>query len=887
MQPAAETTARAAPGIVLSPVERTSMVTETAPLAARLAGQELPLGGDEILSQFVGYVADAGLELYPAQEEALLELVGGKHIILNTPTGSGKSLIATAMHFKAMAERKVSFYTCPIKALVSEKFFALCDLFGPDNVGMMTGDATINRGAPIICCTAEILANLALRDSGAQVDYVIMDEFHYYSDRERGVAWQIPLLALPQTTFLLMSATLGETRPIEQSLRAITQREPAVVRSAARPVPLDFEYRETPLHETIAALITTRRYPIYLVNFTQRAAAEEAQNLMSVDLSSKDEKEAIRHALGDFSFDTPYGKDFQRFIRHGLGVHHAGLLPKYRLLVEKLAQTGLLKVVSGTDTLGVGVNIPIRTVLFTQLCKFDGEKTGILSVRDFQQIAGRAGRKGFDDRGTVVAQAPAHVIENRRLASKQASGKKVVMHKPPTKGYVHWDKGTFDRLTSGTPEPLESRFAVTHGLLLNLLQSKNGQRGGGYRRLTRLVALSHGSERAKREARRHAATCFRSLRRARIIDIVPYESVRGRLVEVSQELQRDFSLNQTLSMYLLEALGMLDAQSETYALDVLSLVEAILENPDVVLYRQLDRIKTERMDEMKAAGMDYEQRIAELETLEWPKPNREFIYETFNAFSDKHPWVGEENIRPKSVAREMFETFCTFAEYVRDYGLQRSEGVLLRYLSDVWKTLSQTVPAPARTEGVEDIIAHLHAMLREVDSSLVDEWQSLKDGKSSNAATRALLAARAPKPVDLADDPKAFGARIRSDLHRLMRALAGRRYDEAAAALRAPAPDDLTAGEPSPSGELWTPARLEQEMAAYFAAHATLSVTPLARRPSQTLIQEIAPRRWRAQQRLIDPEGDEDWAIDCVVDLSRAPAPAAGEPLIELQRVGV
>ena len=648
-----------------------------------------------------------------------------------------------------------------------------------------------------------------------------------------------------------------------------------MVRSQARPVPLDFEYRETPLHETIerprhhAALPDLPRQ----LHASARAA-EEAQNLMSVDMSSKDEKEAIRDALGDFSFDTPYGKEFQRFIRHGLGLHHAGLLPKYRLLVEKLAQTGLLKVISGTDTLGVGVNIPIRTVLFTKLCKYDGEKTGVLSVRDFQQIAGRAGRKGFDDRGTVVAQAPEHVIENRRLASKQAGGKKVVMHKPPTKGYVHWDKGTFERLTSGTPEPLESRFAVTHGLLLNLLQSKNGTRGGGYRRLTGLVALSHGSERAKREARRHAASCFRSLRRAHIIDVVPYEAVRGRIVEVSSELQRDFSLNQTLSLYLLEALTLLDPQSETYALDVLSLVESILENPDVVLYRQLDRVKTERMDEMKAAGVDYEQRIAELETLEYPKPNRDFIYATFNAFADKHPWVGEENIRPKSVAREMFETFCTFAEYVRDYGLQRSEGVLLRYLSDVWKTLSQTVPAPARTDGVEDIIAHLHATLREVDSSLVDEWQSLKDGRSTSgaaAAARALAAAREPRRVELGDDPKALAARIRSDLHRLLRALAGRRYDEAAAALRAP---EAQKGDGDGDGgggvsEPWTAARLEQEMAPYFAAHATLSVTPLARRPSNTLIQEIAPRRFRAQQRMIDPEGDEDWALDCIVDLSR------------------
>jgi hypothetical protein len=531
----------------------------------------------------------------------------------------------------------------------------------------------------------------------------------------------------------------------------------------------------------------------------------------------------------------------------------------------------------------VGVNIPIRTVLFTQLCKFDGEKTGVLSVRDFQQIAGRAGRKGFDDRGTVVAQAPEHVIENRRLAGKQAGGKKVVMRKPPAKGYVHWDKGTFDRLVSGTPEAMESRFAVTHGLLLNLLQSRTVERGGGYRRLTKLVGLSHGSERSKREARRHAAVCFRSLRRARIIDVITGEAVRGRFVEVSAELQREFSLNQTLSMYLLEALEALDQTAPDYALDVLSLVEAILENPDVVLYRQLDKIKTERMDEMKAQGMDYEQRIAELETLEWPKPNRDFIYATFNAFADKHPWVGEDNIRPKSVAREMFETCCTFADYVRDLGLQRSEGVLLRYLSEVYKTIGQTVPAMARTDEVEDIIAHFRVMLREIDSSLVDEWESLKEGGRGIGAAGG-DGAPARREPDLADDPKALAARIRVDMHRLLRALAARRYDEAAAAVRARGQAN------GDEAEAWTAERLEQAMAPYFAEHAALSVTPAARRPSNTVIQPLGERRWRAQQRLVDPEGDEDWTLDCIVDLGTepgAPARAPSDPLIELQRIGI
>ncbi|HVU52852.1 MAG TPA: DUF3516 domain-containing protein [Polyangia bacterium] len=840
-----------------------------APLAALLPARGEPADADAILARFMTWVGSTGLALYAAQEEALLELMADKHVVLNTPTGSGKSLVATALHFKALAEGRTSYYTCPIKALVSEKFFALCQLFGPDSVGMMTGDATINREAPIICCTAEILANMALRDAATRVDTVVMDEFHYYADRERGAAWQIPLLSLDQATFLLMSATLGDLNTVEQGLRALTKREVAIVRSRERPVPLDYDYRETPLHETIDELVTSRRYPIYLVNFTQRAAAEEAQNLMSIDVSTKAEKEAIREAIGDFRFDSPYGKDFQRFVRHGIGIHHAGLLPKYRLLVEKLAQQGLLKVVSGTDTLGVGVNIPIRSVVFTQLCKYDGEKTGILGVRDFQQIAGRAGRKGFDERGSVVAQAPAHVVENRRLAAKQAAGKKVVMQKPPTKGYVHFDKGTFDRLVNGTPEPLESRFEVTHGMLLNCLQSEaaRGRRGGGYGRLVELIGRSHGGERARRAERRRAAACFRALRHAGIVDVVTTEAVRGRVVEVSAELQRDFSLNQTLSLYLLEALAALDRDAPTYALDVLTLVEAILEDPDVVLYRQLDKLKTERMDQMKADGVEYEQRIAELEAMEWPKPNRDFIYATFNAFAERHPWVGETNIRPKSIAREICESGSSFDDYVREYGLQRSEGVLLRYLSQAYKTLEQSVPVAARTDEVLDILVGLRVLLREVDSSLLDEWESLKDPRARGGRGPAVA-----RVVGLADDPRALAARVRAELHRLVKALAARDYEAAGRHV-------------AESAEPWTVARFTEAMAPYWAAHATLLATPAARRPSLTRIDELGERRFRAQQTLLDPEGDEDWSLDCIVDLGAEKA--EGTPLLELQRIGV
>jgi superfamily II RNA helicase len=843
----------------------------TAPLAAVMP-QGSPPASDQILDAFLSYVSDQGLSLYPAQEEAILELMEGKHLLLNTPTGSGKSLVATALHFKSMAEGKRSFYTCPIKALVNEKFFALCNLFGPENVGMMTGDASINRDAPILCCTAEILSNLCLRELDPPVDAVIMDEFHYYADKERGVAWQIPLLTLAKTTFLLMSATLGDTRKIEASLEALTGREVASVRSVERPVPLSFEYVETPLHETLEKLVHGNKAPVYLVNFTQRSAAEQAQNLTSVNFSSKEEKEQIREALQGARFDTPAGKDIQKYLRHGIGLHHAGLLPKYRLLVEKLAQTGLLKVISGTDTLGVGVNIPLRTVLFTQLCKFDGEKTVILSARDFHQISGRAGRKGFDDQGYVVAQAPEHVIENLKLAQKQASGKKVVKKQPPQKGYVHFDRQTFEKLIEKVPEPLESRFEVSHGMLLSILQSVPERHGGGYHRLVELILRAHLSDYLKRQQLKRAAVLFRSLREAGLVQLM--REGKKRLVLVSPELQRDFSLMHTLALYLLKTLDQLDRASPTYALDVVTLVESILENPSVVLFKQLDVLKGKKVEELKAQGMEYAERMEELEKLEWPKPLRDFIYATFNEFERSHPWVGEANIRPKSVARDLLERFVSFNDYVREYGLQRSEGVLLRYLGEAYKTLVQTVPESFRDDTLEDAIAQLRVLLKQVDSSLLEEWEALRD--PAGAKVRVAQEAPVPLPPQPLDaNPRTFAIRVRAELHALVRALGRQNWEEALALI---APDDG-----------WTEDKLNELLKPYYAEGKAFDLTPRGRKPQHTLMREEEPHQWSVQQNVLAPEGAEDepeWVLDCLVD---ARPPVENVPflrLLKLDRVG-
>jgi superfamily II RNA helicase len=854
--------------------------SSTAPLTALVPAlrPDGSLDADELLERFLRFTTDRKLSLYPAQEEAILELFGDKHVVLNTPTGSGKSLVALALHFKTLAERKVSVYTSPIKALVNEKFFTLCELFGPDNVGMLTGDASINRDAPILCCTAEILSNLALREGAkTQVDAVVMDEFHYYADKERGVAWQIPLLTLPRACFLLMSATLGDMSDIVERLESFTKRPVALVRHTDRPVPLEYEYRLTPLHETIADLTATGKYPIYLVNFTQRACAEEAQNLMSVNLCSREEKEQIRLALQDTSFDTPYGKELQRFLRHGVGVHHAGLLPKYRRLVEKLAKSNLLRVISGTDTLGVGVNIPLRTVLFTQLCKFDGEKTIILSVRDFNQIAGRAGRKGFDDRGYVVAQAPEHVIENIALEAKAAAGKKVVKKKPPAKGYVHFDEQTFEKLRTRSPEPLESRFSVSHGMLLNLLQSAgeaDSARGGGFGTLVDLIRRSHDSEWIQRKNKRHSAMLFRSLRQADIIHVVPRYNAwprtrAGSTVQINSDLQREFSLHQSLSLYLIDTLEKLDQTRDVYALDLLTLVESILESPKQVLLRQIDKLKGEKVAELKAQGMEYDDRMAELEKVEHPKPNADFIYETFNAFSAKHPWLGQENIRPKSIAREMYETGTTFNDYVRDYGLERIEGLLLRYLTDAYKTLTQSVPERFRTEEVLEVLAYLRLTLAAVDSSLLDEWEQMREPEVILA-----IAKQQPVPArkrDITDDPKALAARIRAELHRLLQLLARRNWEGALSAIYDPQHE-------------WTSERLSTALEPFFAEHTSIDTTPRARAIHQTLLESTEPRVWEAQQRILAPSGDDLWMLDTIVDL-REERPE-GQPLIALRRIG-
>ncbi len=832
-----------------------------------LGADGAPPDPDAVFDAFSEWVAGTGIELYPAQTEALIEVVTGSNVVLATPTGSGKSLVATGAHFAALAAGRRSVYTAPIKALVSEKFFAMCEVFGADRVGMLTGDAAVNAGAPIVCCTAEVLANIALREgAAADVDLVVMDEFHFYGEPERGWAWQVPLLELTGAQFLLMSATLGDVSFIEADLTRRTGRATAVVTSAERPVPLHFHYATTPLHETISELLETHGAPVYVVHFTQAAALERAQALMSVNVCSREEKDATAAAIGDFRFAAGFGRTLSRLVRHGIGVHHAGMLPKYRRLVEQLAQAGLLKVVCGTDTLGVGINVPIRTVLLTGLSKYDGTRVRHLKAREFHQISGRAGRAGYDTAGTVVVQAPEHEVENLKALAKagdDAKKRRKVVRKKPSEGSVSWSRATFDRLVAAEPEQLTSHFAVTHSMLLNVV----ARPGDAFAAMRRLLTDNHEPRSAQVRHVRTAIGAYRALLSAGVVERLETPDGHGRTVRLTVDLPAHFALNQPLSTFALAAVELLDVESETFALDVLSVVEATLDDPRQILSAQQFKARGEAVAQMKAEGIEYDERMELLEEVTHPRPLADLLEAAYEMYRQGHPWVADHRVSPKSVVRDMWERAMTFGEYVAFYGLTRSEGLVLRYLADAYRAMRAGVPAAARTEEVVDLTEWLGEVVRQVDSSLLDEWEALTSGAAGAEAVARPADPSRPRPVTAND--RAFTAMVRSGMFRRVELAALRRHHDLGDL-------DAAAGY---DADAWAGA-----LDAYFAEHDEIGTGPDARGPSFFMVTR-EPVRWLVRQTFADPAGDHDWGISAEVDL--AASDDAGTPVVRVTGVGM
>ena len=829
----------------------------------------IPEGGradpDDLYEAFVAWTAADGIALYPHQDDAILGVLTGANVIVTTPTGSGKTLIATAAHFAAFATGRRTFYTAPIKALVSEKFFALCAIFGASNVGMVTGDATVNADAPIIACTAEILANIALREGrAADVDQVVMDEFHFIADRDRGWAWQVPLVELPQAQFVIMSATLGDVTHLAGSLERTTGRPSSVVGGAVRPVPLSYSWALTPIHETIQGLLDTHQAPVYVVHATQAGAVDRAQALLSSGIVDRSRRRELTEALAGFRFSSGFGKTLSTLLHAGVAVHHAGMLPRYRRLVEQLAQRGLLGVICGTDTLGVGINVPIRTVLFSALSKFDGRRSRVLRAREFHQIAGRAGRAGFDTVGYVVAQAPEHEVENARLVAKFADDPKKlksVRRKKPPEGVVNFTEATFTKLIGSSPEELKPRLRVTHAMLLNLLQ-RDEDTGAA---LVHLLDASGLERRTRQGLLRRAAAMGRSLLSSGVVRRLEEPTPGGRRYALDVDLQRDFALNQPLSAFALAAMAGLDPDDPGYALDVVSVIEATLEDPRSVLAAQQFKARGEAVTELKADGYDFEERRELLDEVTWPRPLAEFVDTVYAAYLPGHPWLAETPPNPKSVVRDQFERAMTFGEYVAHYKLHRIEGLLLRYLSDAYRALRQTVPEVLRTEELTDVIEWLGEVTRLTDSSLLDEWSAL--GRLAGAASGV---DEAPPPNrTVTGNARAFRVLVRNAMFRKVELAAADDVDGLAAL--------------EPPGTVMTRGAWDEALGDYWDAHDDLGTGQDARGPALFVVAERG-RRWDVRQIIADPAGDGDWSIAASVDLDECDE--AGELVVRTASFG-
>ena len=813
------------------------------------------LTADDIYERFFDWAIDVkGIEPWPHQEEAIMDILAGDHVILNTPTGSGKSLVALGMHFAALCTGRRSYYTAPIKALVSEKFFDLIEVFGRENVGMITGDSHINADAPIICCTAEILANQALREGEhADVGLVAMDEFHYSGDPDRGWAWQVPLLPLPQTQFLLMSATLGNVDAIANKLSELNDTPDVdVIANAPRPVPLNYEYTLDPLERTVELAYKDGSTPVYVVHFSQDAALETAQALASTGVSSKEQRNAIAEAIKGVKFTTAFGKILQRLLRTGIGVHHAGMLPRYRRLVEQLAQQGLLSVICGTDTLGVGINVPIHCVVLTVLTKYDGNKMRKLKAREFHQIAGRAGRMGFDTEGLVIAEAPEFEIENQKAIAKAGGDpkklKKIKRKKAP-EGFVNWNQNTFDKLIDAEPETLVPHLKITHSMVLNEVE----QGGDARERIDRLIDDSAQTPDQKERLHQRADEIFQTLFDTEVIE-TERRSDGSLDYLMTLDMPDDFALDQPLSPFLLAALELLDPESETYALDVISMVEATLEDPRQVLRAQERAAKDKAMADMKADGLDYDERMDRLAEITYPKPLEDLLDAAFTKYRHDVPWANDYWLSPKSVVRDMVETASDFTGYIARYNIARSEGTLLRYLSDAYRSLARTVPVEKRDERLKDIIAWLRVLVRSIDSSLVDEWENA--GNTSDEASQAAASLAAPgSGNDVVEDRRGLTVLVRNAMFRRVQLMDLDRPEELGALDK-----DWGYGVHE-----W-----EDALDDYYDEHEYVNVDAEARSPKLFMLDDTHERdehTWKVRQIIDDSDGDHDWAITGVVDL--------------------
>lgn len=616
-------------------------------------------------------------------------------------------------------------------------------------------------------------------------------------------------------------------------------------------MPLTYEYTLDPLEKTVELAFGKGETPIYVVHFSQDAALETANALASTGVSSKEQRAAIAEAIKGTKFTTAFGKILQRLLRTGIGIHHAGMLPRYRRLVEQLAQQGLLPVICGTDTLGVGINVPIHSVVLTALTKFDGTKMRKLRAREFHQIAGRAGRMGFDTEGLVIAEAPEFEIENAKALAKAGNDpkklKKVKRKKAP-EGFVTWNENTFDKLIDAAPETLVPHMKITHSMVLNEVE----QGGDARYRIDRLIDDSAQTPEQKERLHARADEIFQTLFDTNVIETEDRDD-GGKDYFMTVDMPDDFALDQPLSPFLLAALELLDPESDTYALDVISMVEATLEDPKQVLRAQERQARDEAMIRMKEDGLDYDERMDRLQEITYPKPLEDMLQAAFDEYRHDVPWANDYWLSPKSVVRDMVETASDFTGYIARYNIARSEGTLLRYLSDAYRALARTVPQEKRDEQLDDIISWLRVVVRSIDSSLVDEWENAGTDTDASEAAANLAAPGAKQAV--VEDRRGLTVLVRNAMFRRVQLMDLDKPDELGALDK-----DWGYGVHE-----W-----EDTLDDYYDEHEYVNIDAKARSGELFILDESkenSEHSWKVRQIIDDSDGDHDWAITGTVDL--------------------
>ncbi|MET7640699.1 DUF3516 domain-containing protein [Streptomyces sp. NPDC005438] len=467
----------------------------------------------------------------------------------------------------------------------------------------------------------------------------------------------------------------------------------------------------------------------------------------------------------------------------------------------------------------------------------------------------------------MVAQAPEHVVENEKALAKAGDDpkkrRKVVRKKAP-EGFVSWGQNTFEKLIASDPEPLTSRFRVTHAMLLSVI----ARPGDAFTAMRKLLEDNHEDRRAQLRHIRRAIAIYRSLLDGGVVERLDTPDAEGRSVRLTVDLQQDFALNQPLSTFALAAFDLLDPESPSYALDMVSVVESTLDDPRQILAAQANKAKGEAVAEMKADGVEYEERMERLMDITHPQPLEELLFHAYGLYRKSHPWVGDHPLSPKSVVRDMYERAMTFGEFVSHYELARTEGIVLRYLASAYKALEHTVPDERKSEDFEDIVAWLGELVRQVDSSLLDEWEQLAHPEEDQEDAQDQPAAERVRPVTA--NARAFRVLVRNAMFRRVELAAWDRLAEL--------------------GELdgesgWDRGRWAEAMDAYWEEYDDLGTGPEARGPKLLRIEELPEDGlWRVRQTFADPRGDHDWGISAEVDLTASDA--EGRAVLKVTDVG-